>query len=85
MLTGVIVVFSGPGFCRDGPGFSVEGPGLVNQHYRDIVSDLVDEAAALADKGVFFAQFHRPLAFGAGEYFQQFLVKHDILRIIAFS
>ena len=60
----------------------VKGLGLINKHYGDIVANLIDKFAGIADKAiVFLIEFNLSLALGAGDNVEQFLFDHDLISV----
>ena len=51
--------------------------GLINEHDGDVVANLVEKLALLADKAIFcFGEPHLSFAFWAGQDVKQFLTDH---------
>jgi hypothetical protein len=49
---------------------------LVNEHYRDIVTNLEEKEAVFAQQPLLALQLQCPFALGAGEYIQQLFTDH---------
>ena len=67
--------------CSDsGRLILVKGLSLIDEHYGDIVANLIDKSAGMADKTIaFLIEPDLSLALGTGDNVEQFLFNHGVV------